>query len=270
MNEEYSSGWTYSGLKRSPVSAATTTPRSGSRQPGDHGEDVSRHLFAEQTEFFAGEIGDFGAYALNSLRQLKTLIESVSSPTGGRNGANRSSSSSNNTISSANGATVSVSVPESSVHSSNRNSSTSSASASSASASANSSRQNLAAAVVSDTSVTTATDDSHQWQCQRSFLANLHELIDLWTSMEQSTEDMASRQFVELLIAKKLNYLSNSMLGLERRMLPAFLSSPAASLLAINDSYARYDQLEADIGPGYLMRVALEVNNLLGLRSLGK
>lgn len=234
MTEELSLN--LSGLKRSCPSIASKTD-----------DDIQR-LFNDCTH----EGADFGSYASQSLKQLRFLLDAVTTA------ANRSSSSSsNNTISSTHGA-----VPEPSTQSSNRNSSTSSASASnsSASASASSSRQNLTAESNSG-----VLDDTGQ--CSRGILACLNELIELWRGVEP---DDPSRNFVELLIVKKLNYLSNSVLGIERRIVPVFINSNnSADLLSMNESYARYDRLEADLGPDRLVRISLNVPNLLTMRNLG-
>ena len=96
---------------------------------------------------------------------------------------------------------------------------------------------------------------------------------------------MVARILVELALVKKLNYLSSAVLGLERRILPSFLLVPpnnasatatatannsGTSMLSLNECYARYDRLEADLGPTHLVRVSIDAASLMLLKNLGK
>jgi hypothetical protein len=213
-----------------------------------------------------------------SLKQLKYLLEFGSTSTSTSTN-NRNSSSSNNTISSSSNDPTTTS---SSIITSNRNSSTSSASTST-SASASSSRQNLAA----DAAAVAVVDDlSHHGGSSSSrsaYVSQLNELIEFCSSCYDDG-DVDARNLVELALVKKLNYLSSAVLGLERRILPSFLLVPpnnasgtattannsGTSMLSLNECYARYDRLEADLGPTHLIRVSIDAASLMLLKNLGK
>lgn len=129
---------------------------------------------------------------------------------------------------------------------------------------------------------TVVVDTHHTVEYHRELVANLAELVEFlneYAATRGGTTtrlDEDERNFLELLVAKKLNYINNSVLGLERRLVPLFLLNNvntngglSSSSLTLNECYARYDRLEADLGPTRLMRISLDVPNLLMLRSLG-
>ena len=213
-----------------------------------------------------------------SLKQLKYLLEFGSTSTSTSTN-NRNSSSSNNTISSSSNDPTTTS---SSIITSNRNSSTSSASTST-SASASSSRQNLAADAAAVAVVDELSHHGGSSSSSRSaYVSQLNELIEFCSSCYDDG-DVDARNLVELALVKKLNYLSSAVLGLERRILPSFLLVPpnnasatttannsGTSMLSLNDCYARYDRLEADLGPTHLVRVSIDAASLMLLKNLGK
>lgn len=281
MSEDLSS---YKQLKRSinltttaskPSSTTTTSSTSIKHQISIDSENpFNDYYLIDELEKSSNATTTTTSSLKTSLKQLKYLLEFGSTSTSTSTN-NRNSSSSNNTISSSSNDPTTTS---SSIITSNRNSSTSSASTST-SASASSSRQNLAA----DAAAVTVVDElNHHGNSSRSgYVSQLNELIEFCSSCYDDG-DVDARNLVELALVKKLNYLSSAVLGLERRILPSFLLVPpnntsattannsGTSMLSLNECYARYDRLEADLGPTHLVRVSIDAASLMLLKNLGK
>lgn len=283
MSEDLSS---YKQLKRSinltttaskPSSTTTTSSTSIKHQISIDSENpFNDYYLIDELEKSSNATTTTTSSLKTSLKQLKYLLEFGSTSTSTSTN-NRNSSSSNNTISSSSNDPTTTS---SSIITSNRNSSTSSASTST-SASASSSRQNLAA----DAAAVTVVDElnNHGNSSRSGYVSQLNELIEFCSSCYDDG-DVDARNLVELALVKKLNYLSSAVLGLERRILPSFLLVPpnnasatvttannsGTSMLSLNECYARYDRLEADLGPTHLVRVSIDAASLMLLKNLDR